>query len=167
MNDALRKIRERVLAFSPDESGSPFPFSERLAPENRWNPAFARRVIEEYEKFAFLAVAAGHPVVPSDAVDQAWHLHLTCTRSYWEDFCPKVLGRPLHHHPARGGAVERAKFDGGVPQDRGQLPAAVRGGAAGRYLAGAGDAFPVGYPLRAGGCPAALASAETGRREGD
>jgi hypothetical protein len=70
------------------------------------------RVFEEYRRFAFLAVVAGHPVTPSDAVDQAWHLHLLYTRSYWEDFCPHVLQRPLHHHPTAGGPRERVKFQG-------------------------------------------------------
>ena len=31
----------------------------------------ARRVIREYKRFTFLAMEAGHPVTPSDPVDQA------------------------------------------------------------------------------------------------
>src|SRR5688500_5011165 len=46
---------------------------------------------------------------PSEDVDQVWHLHLTFTRSYWEDLCPRVLGRSLHHGPTRGGPQEREK----------------------------------------------------------
>lgn len=67
-------------------------------------------MIEEYRRFAFLAVAAGHPVSPSDAVDQVWHLHLLYTRNYWGEFCPRVLGTTLHHGPAQGGAQEQEKF---------------------------------------------------------
>ena len=55
-------------------------------------------------------MVAGHPVTPSDQVDQVWHLHLVYTRSYWEGFCGEVLGRSLHHGPTRGGAQESAKF---------------------------------------------------------
>jgi uncharacterized protein (TIGR04222 family) len=54
-------------------------------------------------------MAAGHAVTPSDAVDQAWHLHLTYSQSYWEEFCP-TLGKPLHHHPGEGGDAEADKF---------------------------------------------------------
>src|SRR5690606_12088021 len=54
--------------------------------------------------------AAGHPVTPSEEVDQAWHLHLTYTRSYWQRFCPLALGSELHHQPTAGGDTERAKF---------------------------------------------------------
>ncbi|HEX6040510.1 hypothetical protein [Longimicrobium sp.] len=103
-------LRARIQAFSPDEPGVVFPFSARLARENGWTRAFAQRVMEEYRRFVYLAMTAGHPVTPSVEVDQAWHLHLTCTRSYWEEMCGRVLGRPLHHDPTRGGRAESDKF---------------------------------------------------------
>jgi hypothetical protein len=84
-------------------------FAERLARENGWNRAEAERVIEEYKRFCFLAATVDHPVTPSDQVDQAWHLHLTYSRDYWERFC-LVLGRPLHHGPTAGGADEQHRY---------------------------------------------------------
>lgn len=84
-------------------------FANRLARENGWRPAYAARVIEEYKRFVFLAVTGGQEVTPSDAVDQAWHLHLTYTRDYWDRFCPEVLGCPLHHGPTAGGGGERQR----------------------------------------------------------
>jgi hypothetical protein len=104
------QLLARIRAFSLDEPGSAWSFAGRLARENRWTPAYAGRVVEEYRNFMFLAVAAGHQVTPSDQVDQAWHLHLLHSRSYWERFCPEVLGRRLHHEPSRGGSWERVKF---------------------------------------------------------
>lgn len=86
------------------------PFAQRLARENGWTPAQAERVVGEYKRFCFLAVTAGHPVTPSDAVDQAWHLHLTYTRDYWQLFCPQVLGRDFHHEPTEGGAGQQHLF---------------------------------------------------------
>jgi hypothetical protein len=85
-------------------------FAERLARENGWSAARTARVMEEYRRFCFLAAIADHPVTPSDAVDQAWHLHLTYTRDYWERFCPDILGRALHHGPTAGGQGERHRF---------------------------------------------------------
>lgn len=85
-------------------------FAARLARENRWSPAHAERVIEEYRRFCYLAMTAGHEVTPSDAVDQAWHLHLAYSRDYWQVFCPHVLGGELHHGPTQGGPVERERF---------------------------------------------------------
>jgi hypothetical protein len=85
-------------------------FAERLARENGWSRAEAARVIEEYKRFCFLAVTAGHPVTPSDQVDQVWHLHLTYSRDYWDRFCPDVLGQPLHHGPTAGGSAEQHRY---------------------------------------------------------
>ncbi len=105
-----RALWTRLAAHVLDDPRSASPFSLRLAQENTWPPGFTQRVIAEYRRFAFLAVAAGHPVSPSDAIDQAWHLHLLYTRDYWGEFCPRVLGMPLHHGPARGGTAEKEKF---------------------------------------------------------
>jgi hypothetical protein len=104
------QLRARIQAFSPDEPGVAFPFSARLARENGWTRPFAGRMMEEYRRFVYLAMTAGHPVSPSEQVDEVWHLHLTYTRSYWEEMCGRVLGRPLHHEPTRGGRAESAKF---------------------------------------------------------
>jgi hypothetical protein len=92
----------------PDDAA--LSFAQRLARENGWGADHAARVIDEYKRFCFLAATAPHPVTPSDAVDQAWHLHLTYSRDYWERFCPEVLGRPLHHGPTAGGPTEQARY---------------------------------------------------------
>lgn len=91
----------------PDDAS--LSFAARLARENGWSAGYADRVIDEYRRFAFLAVTAPHPVTPSEAVDQVWHLHLTYTQDYWQRFCP-LLGRELHHGPTKGGADELARF---------------------------------------------------------
>lgn len=103
------ELLNRIEAFSFDEPGTSFTFAQRLARENGWPAPYTRRVLREYRRFAFLAMTAGHPVCPSEAVDQAWHQHLTFTQNYWEDFCGKVLGSPLHHGPTRGGSKEAVK----------------------------------------------------------
>jgi hypothetical protein len=100
----------RISVFELDDAKSPLPYSARLARENGWSRNFACRVIEEYKRFCYIAVTASHGVTPSDQVDQAWHLHLLYTRSYWDGFCSHALGRPLHHGPTRGGTEETDKF---------------------------------------------------------
>ena len=104
------QLWRRIEAFGFDEPGVACPFSARLARENGWTLAYAQRAIAEYRRFAFLAVASGHAVTPSKAVDEVWNLHLIYTRSYWQEFCPKVLGRPLHHEPGRGVADDEGRF---------------------------------------------------------
>jgi hypothetical protein len=101
---------QSLSAFTFDQPGSALTFSMRLARENGWSHRFALRVVDEYRKFLFLASRAGHPVTPSDEVDQAWHLHLVYTESYWNDLCRDVLGKSLHHGPTKGGLKEGEKF---------------------------------------------------------
>lgn len=101
---------ERLESFQLNDNNAVFDFSARLAKENGWSRAFTARVIQEYKRFLLLAMHAGHPVSPSEAVDHAWHLHLVYTRSYWQHLCGEVLGRPLHHEPTAGGVDEGTKF---------------------------------------------------------
>jgi uncharacterized protein (TIGR04222 family) len=86
-------------------------FVRKLALQNGWTHEFTERCVREYRKFVFLACASAHPVSPSDAVDQVWHLHLTYTQAYWKVFCPEILGKPLHHSPSKGGREESRKFE--------------------------------------------------------
>lgn len=104
------KLLERIEAFELDDPKAQFPFSSRLAGEQGWTHVFAVKAIREYRRFVGLAMVAGHPVSPSPAVDQVWHLHLVYTKSYWRDMCGECLGRELHHSPTLGGAEEGAKF---------------------------------------------------------
>ena len=84
----------------------PDGFARKLAREHGWTDVFTARAIEEYRRFCFLACSAGRMVTPSDAVDEVWHLHLTCSRDYWDVFCADVLRMPFHHEPAGGGRAE-------------------------------------------------------------
>jgi hypothetical protein len=100
----------RLSTLNFDAADAVFQFPARLARENGWSRAFAAKAVDEYRKFCFLAVHAGHPVTPSDEVDQVWHLHLTYSRHYWDTLCRDTLERPLDHGPTKGGAAEDCKF---------------------------------------------------------
>jgi hypothetical protein len=101
---------QRLYVFHPDKPGAVLPFSKRLAIENGWTRRFALRAIGEYKRFLYLACVAGHPVTPSEEIDQVWHLHLVYTRSYWDELCAAVLQRPMHHQPTEGGRGEDARY---------------------------------------------------------
>lgn len=105
-----RDLYQKLLDFPVDDPASQLPFSDRLAGENGWSMTYSLRVVEEYKRFVLLAMLADHIVCPSEQVDQAWHLHLTYTKSYWCDLCENTLGRPLHHGPTTGGPAEAIKF---------------------------------------------------------
>ena len=110
MTPEQQALFDDIEDFDFDGGEVEFSFSQRLARESKWSTEFTWRVISEYRKFAFLAMVSGHPVTPSDQVDQAWHLHLLYTESYWNRFCQNVLKRPLHHGPTKGGQVEKEKY---------------------------------------------------------
>src|SRR5690349_10411473 len=110
MNSLQAVLYERLRTFDFDEGKPELTFIARLAHENGWSEKYASRAVQEYRRFLLLAMTAGHPVSPSDAVDQVWHLHLCSTQSYWDRLCSVVLGKPLHHHPTRGGVEESRKF---------------------------------------------------------
>lgn len=107
-----KDLWNRIEAFAFDKADAVFTFSDRLARENGWTKQFAEQAIEEYRRFIYLAATARVPVTPSDIVDQVWHLHLTFTRSYWQELCDGVLGKQIHHGPTLGGAQEDRKYRG-------------------------------------------------------
>lgn len=109
MNPKNLELLSRIEGFSFDEAGTSFTFAQRLARENGWPADYTRRTLREYRRFVFLAMTSPKAVCPSEAVDQAWHQHLTFTQNYWEDFCGQVLGQPLHHGPTKGGSREAEK----------------------------------------------------------
>jgi uncharacterized protein (TIGR04222 family) len=112
------ELWQRLLAHAIGPPAAVLSFTARLARENGWSMPFAQRAVHEYRKFCFLAVTtedapAGEArthVTPSHAVDQVWHLHLSYTRDYWQQFCPNVLGCTLHHGPTAGGSAEAARY---------------------------------------------------------
>ena len=60
------ELFSRIAAFEFDAGAPEMPFAARLAKDNGWSQVYAVRVIDEYRKFAFLTIAAGHIAVPSD-----------------------------------------------------------------------------------------------------
>lgn len=92
----------RLEAFEFDKGRGTAPFSVKLALGEGWSVAFTARVIEEYRRFLYLTQVSDRQVTPSQIVDAAWHMHLTFTRDYWEDLCPNVIGKAVHHQPCAG-----------------------------------------------------------------
>lgn len=99
----------RIQGFSLDAPDADFPFSKKLAKEENWSLDFARKAIEEYKRFVYLCCILPDGASPSKIVDKVWHLHLIYTQNYWEEFCPNILKKPLHHHPSKGGFNENFK----------------------------------------------------------
>lgn len=106
------KLWEKLSDFSLDNPEASFSFTDRLARENGWSVEFSKRVVDEYKKFIYMSVVSGKALTPSDEVDQAWHLHLVYSYSYWVEMCENILGGfRLHHGPTKGGMTEKKRYD--------------------------------------------------------
>lgn len=110
LEEKHRRLWRKIEQFQLDDPEAEYPMSARLADEQGWTPEFTGRVLEEYKRFIFLCATAGKMVSPSYTVDEAWHLHLLYTRSYLEGLCLNIIGRMIHHSPARGGKKEETRF---------------------------------------------------------
>lgn len=108
-NEEHGALWSKIQQFPLDDPNAAIPFSRKLAAKQNWLPEFAERVIEEYRKFLFLCCISPNGASPSQAVDEAWHLHLTYTKSYWTDLCKNTLSINIHHHPSQGGDEEDHK----------------------------------------------------------
>lgn len=106
------ELWKKISDFQIDDPNSALTFTRRLCRENGWSHEYAKRVIDEYKKYVYLSLIVNTSLTPSDEVDQAWHLHMLYTKSYWNDFCKNTLGGiNFHHGPTKGGKSEGEKFD--------------------------------------------------------
>jgi hypothetical protein len=114
MNKELKDpaLWRRLQEFNLDDPSAQFSLSDRLSRENGWSLDYSKRVIDEYKKFLYLSVSEKTRLTPSDEVDQAWHLHMIYTESYWKELCGKVLTVEFHHGPTKGGKSEGEKYWG-------------------------------------------------------
>lgn len=102
---------DRIAALDLHQSDRALGFAARLARENLWTESRARAVIEEYKRFLYLMAISDELLTPSEAVDAAWHLHLSYSRSYWDDLCKGILGGlALHHDPTEGGEAAEERY---------------------------------------------------------
>lgn len=106
-----QKLWNNISSFELDNPLATFTFSQRLARDNNWSHSYSLEVINEYKRFIYLSSIGIGEITPSDAVDQAWHLHLTYTHSYWIELCRKTLGKEIHHNPTVGGDSQKIKFN--------------------------------------------------------
>lgn len=71
------------------------PVMEMMQKQMGQNSEMAQRVIEEYRKFLFLAMRAGHQVIPPGPVNDVWMMHLQNAQNYWENLGQMIGQRPM------------------------------------------------------------------------
>jgi hypothetical protein len=101
---------QNIQIFNLDDATAKFPFSKKLAKEQKWTTEFTNKAIEEYKKFMYLCCVSPNGASPSKVVDEVWHLHLTYTVNYWDVFCGTILQKNIHHHPSNGNDNDKLKY---------------------------------------------------------
>lgn len=94
-------IRDWPLPFK-DERDSMFnppricvSFEHNLRKDGDWTDESARRITMIYRQFLYLKALSGETLTPSEAMDRAWHLHLSFPENY-AALCAAV-GRDIPH----------------------------------------------------------------------
>ncbi|GAB3514318.1 glycine-rich domain-containing protein [Emticicia fontis] len=103
------ELWKKICEFKLDDPDAEIKFSDKLCKEESWSKTLATLVISEYKKFVYLCITQPNGASPSEEIDKVWHLHLTYTDNYWNEFCKKTLGVELHHYPSKGGKSENTR----------------------------------------------------------
>jgi hypothetical protein len=101
---------QSIQNFTIDDVNASFPFSKKLAKEQKWSTKFTQKAIQAYKKFMYLCCVSPNGASPSKIVDEVWHLHLTYTFNYWDVFCANVLQQKIHHFPTDGSIADNKKY---------------------------------------------------------
>lgn len=112
MSRRVSEVSDLIDTMTIVPEGAAVDFVGKLAAEQEWPIGRASRAYDEYRRFLLLAWISPGMVVPSHDVDQAWHLHLTHSRHYWDVLCGTILQKPFHHDPSQGGESEDARHGG-------------------------------------------------------
>ena len=69
---------------------------ERLQEETGHSVDVCYTLLEEYRRFIYLVGSTGDVLAPSPIVDVVWRLHAEDAEAYYDDFCPRVIGRTIY-----------------------------------------------------------------------
>ncbi|MBI2717509.1 MAG: hypothetical protein HYX36_01930 [Rhizobiales bacterium] len=84
------------LAFLERQAGdSRLSLPHLAAKAERVDIGAARRLVEEYRRFLFLAMRAGHAVTPPAPIERVMRQHEAQDPNYWEALAGMIVERPL------------------------------------------------------------------------
>lgn len=95
-----RRLWHRLEGYSFHERPLTQSLVTRLEDETGHSTDVCYTLVEEYRRFMYLVGSTGETLAPSPIVDLVWELHIADEKAYFEDFCPRVIGRTIHHSPA-------------------------------------------------------------------
>lgn len=92
-----RRLWHRLEGYSFHERPLTRSLVDRLEEETGHTVDVCYILVEEYRRFMYLVGSTGETLAPSPIVDVVWKLHVEDSKAYFEDFCPRVIGRTIHH----------------------------------------------------------------------
>ncbi len=92
-----RRLWHRLEGYSFHERPLTRSLVDRLEEETGHSTDVCYILVEEYRRFMYLVGSTGETLAPSPIVDVVWQMHANDTKAYFEDFCPRVIGRIIHH----------------------------------------------------------------------
>ncbi len=95
-----RRLWHRLEGYSFHERPLSRSLIDRLQEETGHSIDVCYILVEEYRRFMYLMGSTGEILSPSPIVDVVWRLHISDEKAYFEDFCPRIIGRTIHHTPS-------------------------------------------------------------------
>jgi hypothetical protein len=71
------------------------PLAAAMQRQLGYSSEAAEKIIEEYRRFLFLAMRAGHQVIPPGIVNDVWLMHIERVQDYWETLGGMISERPV------------------------------------------------------------------------
>ncbi len=91
-----RRLWHRLEGYSFHERPLTQSLVDRLIAETGHSVDTCYTLVEEYRRFMYLVGSTGDELAPSPIVDLVWQMHVSDGRAYFDDFCPRVIGRTIH-----------------------------------------------------------------------
>ena len=92
-----RRLWHRLEGYSFHERPLTRSLIDRLRDETGHSVDVCYILVEEYRRYMYLVGSTGETLAPSPIVEVVWRLHAEDKKAYFEDFCPRVIGRTIYH----------------------------------------------------------------------
>lgn len=92
-----RRLWHRLEGYSFHERPLTRSLVDQLEEETGHSVDTCYTLVEEYRRFMYLVGSTGETLAPSPIVDVVWQMHAADGKAYFDDFCPRIIGRTLHH----------------------------------------------------------------------
>lgn len=91
-----RRLWHRLEGYSFHERPLTRSLVDQLEDETGHSVDVCYILVEEYRRFMYLVGSTGETLAPSPIVDVVWKMHANDKKAYFDDFCPRIIGRTIH-----------------------------------------------------------------------